>query len=402
MTGDGGMDWLKQEVKIPETVQDKADEALARIREQAEKKEGAQTAKRMRRRSSRGKSIAAAILAAFLIVGTATAAVAAYMARMSAGLKDSLHISDEQERELMEQGDLVQNLQETEQQEQTETNENGQNIVSVTKQGVTICAEQTVVDRNFVQVAFLIEGLEYGENAYPDVGDLDFSIEGALITGMGGSFYTDSEIEAAAGSTADGALEYVMELQVENLDAENPSLLGRRITVSFSDLGQSIGNKTGGYDRQVLAEGTWELSWILDGSDDVRIVELEAELEGTGATVKRVELSPISIVIDYGFPRTEEEAVAYGEEGATHIAHVLAEPPRFTGMIMKDGTVHVGMGGMGSEGYRGDDTVYTVVRSLSQVIDPAEVESLLFIRPDGSREPGQELTLEDMFVVPLE
>ena len=89
MTGDGGMDWLKQEVKIPETVQNKADEALARIREQAEKKEGAQTAKRMRRRSSRGKSIAAAILAAFLIVGTATAAVAAYMARMSAGLSRS-------------------------------------------------------------------------------------------------------------------------------------------------------------------------------------------------------------------------------------------------------------------------------------------------------------------------
>ena len=402
MTGDGGMDWLKQEVKIPETVQNKADEALARIREQAEKKEGAQTAKRMRRRSSRGKSIAAAILAAFLIVGPATAAVGGYMARMSAGLKDSLHISDEQERELMEQGDLVQNLQETEQQEQTETNEDEQNIVSVTRQGVTIRAEQTVVDRNFVQVAFLIEGLECEEGASPDVGKYDFSIEGARIKSMGGHFYTDSEIEAATGSSTDGMLEFVMELQVENQDAENPSLIGRRITVSFSDLGQSIGNKADGYDRQVLAEGTWELSWILDGSDDVRIVELEAELEGTGATVKRVELSPLSIVIDYGFPRTEEEAVAYDEEGATHIAHVLAEPPTFTGMIMKDGTVHVGMGGMGSEGYRGDNAVYTVVRSLSQVIDPAEVESLLFIRSDGSREPGQELTLEDMFVVPLE
>ncbi len=379
-----GMDWIKKEIEIPNSVQKKADETLNRIRGQAANGQESGKKKIYRLQGGRRKSVIAAILAAALIVGTATVGIAAYIASMSAGLKDSLNVSDEQEQQLMAEGDLVQDLQGSDSARGDGTEEeDGLNATSVTDQGVTITANQTIMDNNGIWIAFAIEGFTYDTDTSPFIRDIDFSIENAQVSSMNGSYYTEE------------GLEYIMVLGVEDNDA---SLVGKRITVTFSGLGEAVEDKEKGWDEEVTVDGTWELSWILSGTGQSREVELNAELGDTGAVVQDVEISPTSIKIHYIFPRAESEIQTAG--GNT--AHTLEELPAFSGVVLKDGTVYIRIVNGGSEGYEPDGMTYVSTKRFSGVFDPEAIDSLLFIRPDLNLVGEEPLTLEDMFVVPLE
>ena len=54
-----------------------------------------------------------------------------------------------------------------------------------------------------------------------------------------------------------------------------------------------------------VLDGTWVLDWTLGGTDTAKVYEMNESLGDTGATVKEIEISPVSCHITYEFPRTE-------------------------------------------------------------------------------------------------
>ena len=88
------------------------------------------------------------------------------------------------------------------------------------------------------------------------------------------------------------------------------------------------------------------------------------------------------------------------ENGQEIICTTYQEPPAFTGVQMKDGTIYTGISNGVMAGYVDNDSdTYECKIALSQVIDVDQVESLLFIKsyPEGE----QPLTEENLYFVPV-
>lgn len=59
-------------------------------------------------------------------------------------------------------------------------------------------------------------------------------------------------------------------------------------------------------DYKAAYPGEWNLSWTLQGSSEIRKVELDEKIGNTGATIKSAEISPISARITMDWPYSED------------------------------------------------------------------------------------------------
>ena len=174
------------------------------------------------------------------------------------------------------------------------------------------------------------------------------------------------------------------------------SFIVKELHVEFQGLGVYEEKAS---DVAVKVDGDWAFDLTLPGSDQAQTFELNAELDGSGATVSKAVLTPLSATISYDFPYEEETEIGTNENGEETVSHTFAEPPYFLGFRMKDGTDIRMMGG-GSSGYTGEnDEIYQVVESYERVVDIDQIDSLLFKKssPQGERA----LTDEEMYIVPL-
>lgn len=332
--------------------------------------------------------------AAVLSVGILGAGAAAAYMQWSKGLEEGLRTTVEQ-REALEESSMAAFV--------------GQ---SVTQNGVTVTAQQSVVDQHFAYLSFKVEGYTVEDGVQPDFSVIDISMEdeAGYTGGICSSFYDGlvmgedgravhadgtplSEGEPVSYMLEDGTMEY----QITMYCGKAGYFIGQPIKVALKDLGTYTGKAE---DVVVDVEGDWTFEWTMEGSDDVRNLELNAALGESGATAVKAELSPISIVITYDFPRQEETELAVDADGNEYNRTTYANPPYFTGVRLKDGTMYTRLSGMGSAGYNedGSDT-YTYTTALGRVIDAEQVESLLFIKSH----PGGEspLTEENLYIVPV-
>ena len=115
--------------------------------------------------------------------------------------------------------------------------------------------------------------------------------------------------------------------------------------------------------------------------------EFKSELEVTEEpeiVITEVDLTPISAVVYYEFPKQViQEQTANGG-----VANLIKDPPYLQGVILKDGTVlEYISGGMGNDGYAtGSTTEFVSTRILSVMLEPSEVESLIFSDWDTKKE----------------
>ena len=244
--------------------------------------------------------------------------------------------------------------------------------VSATVGGVTITAEQTLVDNYFALIALRIEGYEVPDGSYPDLGLPDVTVGGKRVNFGGG--FSESPGES-------GALEF--ELHLTN-NAEPGFFNGKEICIVIDGLG--IGDK-GGFTQ--LLEGPWELKWTLTGSSEIRTVAVGTEIGDTGVILEEAELSPLSLHLLY---RTDGEW-----EG-----HETMErfDPMVVGFRLKDGTVKLKTFGFG--GYEGyidmGNFLYEKLVDTAVIVQPNEVDALLFSHLNPW---AQELTEADIYTVPL-
>jgi hypothetical protein len=356
---------LQQDTEIPQDVWTKYTKTLEALPERGYVKN------RTRRRYW---PVAAA---AMLAVG-AVSASAAYQ-QWSRSLSDGLQATYAQ-KQLLEENQMTAFLDQ-----------------SVTQNGVTVTAQQSIVDNQYAYLSFKVEGYTPAADLQPGFADVEVTVgdedndSASGYSGYTSSFY-DGLVAGADGIAVhtdgtpvseddfyryiqeDGSLEYEILL----MNDQKGYFLNQPVHVEFRDLGTYPGKA-----EEVTAEveGTWSFDWMLQGSDEMTTYQLNAPLEDHQTTVLEAEISPISFHITYNVSTFEE-------------------PPYFTGVQLKDGTIYTGINGAGYEGYSEENPdIYESTGAFTRIIDVDQIESLLFIRsyPEGT----QALTEENLYFVPV-
>lgn len=416
---------LQEEVEIPQIVQKKADAAFRQIRIEAAVAKSAATnapqkarenttgdtdmrrlerentakrrSKKMQKNSHRIWQIGAAAACLTVVLGVGGAAAYSSWSR---NIEKGMQATPEQLEQL-----------ESEQHLKTD----GQ---SVTDAGVTVTAKEILVDKNFAWLSFEVAGFipedgkqpdfatasvtgKDGENPLEGGGSSSSGFYDGLIAGMDGRAQYDDGTPYETEADGSIAMHYVnedgtMEYRIAMMAEKDGSFIGKELHVEFQGLGVYEEKAS---DVAVKVDGDWAFDLTLPGSDQAQTFELNAELDGSGATVSKAVLTPLSATISYDFPYEEETEIGTNENGEETVSHTFAEPPYFLGFRMKDGTDIRMMGG-GSSGYTGEnDEIYQVVESYERVVDIDQIDSLLFKKssPQGERA----LTDEEMYIVPL-
>jgi hypothetical protein len=335
-------------------------------------------------------------LAATLTVGVISTS-AAYL-KWSQSLSEGLQATDEQ-RQLLEENQMASFL--------------GQ---SVTQNGVTVTAQQSIVDNQYAYLSFRVEGYTLEADQQPGFADTevvigdgnDTSFCGSssgfydgLITGNDGmAIHTDgtavSKEDFYRYVQEDGSLEYRILL----MNDQKGYFIDQPIHVELKDLGTYPGKA-----EAVVTDvtGTWSFDWILQGSDEMTTYEMDAPLDDHDATVLEAEISPISFRITYQFTKQEQSESALDENGDEIDITTFAEPPYFTGVQLKDGTIYTGINGGGYEGYSDEDSdTYISSGVFTRIIDVDQIENLLFIRSYPEEDGEATLTEENLYYVPVQ
>lgn len=387
-----GMDIFFEDIEIPDIVQKKAQEAFLKIHLEKEG-DNMEEMKNNRHKNKHyfwQKKAAAIVLAALVGGGSITALARVYM-NWSHGMQAQMNVSNEQMLELQDtEGTLV-----------------SFPAVSDTRGDITVSAAQCLLDDNNIKVALYVEGYELESSIKPKLDNLSILLDGQPVYNYEWYFYSGIDFDdkgnpvMADGSEAlmdaeggiipnyqiDGKMEIDINLSpVDENGKAVTDLAGKVITIQMDNFGENT--------------GTWTLEWALESGSEAVEVELNEVLGNSGATVTKVELSPISAKIYYDFPMTEIQDMVLDENGSTIESTDFAEPPEFVGIKMTDGTVYTGILNGGTYSYEDmDSSIFIAKISLSRVINPEEVQSLLFLRDDIMIEGENEITENDCYVV---
>lgn len=399
---------LNEELEIPEMVNKKAYDAFNQIKKESsayldveyggEKEMNATTYKKNKRK------LVMVLLAATMVLGTVTAGATVYM-KWSSGLEKGMHVTDEQ-KEMAESTGL------------TDFPE-----ISVTENGVTVTAQQSIVDNYYAYLSFKVEGYNCPEGEQPMFSETVITVDGQNVT-MGASFYDglisdeNGKVVLADGSPVpldengaflidytmeDGSLEYQVNLSG---GGESGYFMDKPIHVELKDLGCYVDEA--GAER-VDVEGSWIFDWTLSGDESIYAAECNEKLGDTGAIVTKAEISPISIKAILEMPRREIKETGYHEIQEEIDGEIVQrsepfefvsyeEPPLLTGVKLVDGTIlpflYMGPGTMG---YINDvSDTYEARFAIDRILDVNSVESLLFVK---SYPEGEEEYTEDNFYV---
>jgi len=380
------MEKMQSEVVIPDVVQERAELAFEKIR----KKEGKVV--KMRTKKRRWKTTWAAATAAVFVFGTMTV-YAAYL-HWSKGMEAEFNATDEQKKLLEEQ-------------QYTAPLDNGDGSDSVTVEGVTVTAQQSIADSRFAWLSFKVEGYDLEEGKEPCFQDVTVVADGDINAPISyyGDFYngvhTDENGKAVYEdgtlmkeeifAAEDGSMEYIITIDA----TQYGGLIGKNVHVDLTDLGTV--HKA---DYTPDLEAVWSFDFTLKGSDKVRTLTLSEPLGDSGAAVIYAEISPISIYVNYDFPLQKETIEGVDENGAPITSTRFVEVPPIAGVRLKDGTLLLHMTGGGAEGYLDEShEVYTASYMLNRILDTDQVDALLF----GKNQPeeNRSLTEEDLYIVPL-
>ena len=376
---------LQQNIEIPDIVTEKANMAFEQIRKDAGSSSDKIVTYQKPVKKSRKKYVAAALIAT-MTVG-AVSAYAAYT-NWSHGMKEELRISEEQQKNLEANGMAA------------------FSDASVTDAGVTVTAQQSITDNYYTYLSFKVEGYSVEKGVQPDFETISVTADGQDVS-WGGRFYDgmisgdDGMVVNADGSAPeteadgsmienyvmdDGSLEYHMILKSH----EKGFFTDKQLHVELENLGTVAKAQ---YFPDI--EGNWILDMSLGGADTAKYIETNEKLGDTETIVTGVELSPVSMRITYDFPKTEPRMEEFEDEnGEIQTIAWPAQPPFAFGIRLKDGTVmkYISAGGE-STGYTSEEgQEYVVSFPLDRVIDPDQVEAVLFREYD--EENGKQLTYE--------
>ena len=368
---------FQDDIKVPEIVLQKADEAFAGIQT-----EGRSTMKKNNQTENRKHTFwrnpaAVAACTCIIVAGSVTAGAAVHHV-WSRGMQGAVQATDTQQKELTDKGAAV-----------VLKEQKDYSKLAVTDNGITTTPETIIVDENFAHIAFSVKGYDLAEGDEPGFDDWNIGVkdgkEGSSVQAYGGFYdgivsdengnpvYEDGSSlkEDEQGQIIshyvdeDGNLEYVASIGVEDW---KDSLLGKTIVCKLKDLGTLY--KT----RFTLAkEGNWDFEIKLPDVSTASNIKVEKGIENTPFTVDDVELSPISIKINYSV------------NGEVMFKEDTNQVPQFFGVILKDGKKISFLGDAGGTGYNEAMTEAYTLSSFVQVIEPDQVQVIILRNDDGEQ-----------------
>lgn len=368
---------FQDDIKVPEIVLQKADEAFAGIQT-----EGRSTMKKNNQTENQKHTFwrnpaAVAACTCIIVAGSVTAGAAVHHV-WSRGLQGAVQATDTQQKELTDKGAAV-----------VLKEQKDYSKLAVTDNGITITPETIIVDENFAHIAFSVKGYDLAEGDEPGFDDWDIGVkdgkEGSSVQVYGGFYdgivsdengnpvYEDGSSlkEDEQGQIIshyvdeDGNLEYVASIGVADW---KDSLLGKTIVCKLKDLGTLY--KT----RFTLAkEGNWDFEIKLPDVSTASNIKVAKGIENTPFTVDDVELSPISIKINYSV------------NGEVTFKEDTNQVPQFFGVILKDGKKISFLGDAGGTGYNEAMTEAYTLSSFVQVIEPDQVQAIILRNDDGEQ-----------------
>lgn len=368
---------FQDDIKVPEIVLQKADEAFAGIQT-----EGRSTMKKNNQTENRKHTFwrnpaAVAACTCIIVAGSVTAWAAVHHV-WSRGMQGAVQATDTQQKELTDKGAAV-----------VLKEQKDYSKLAVTDNGITITPETIIVDENFAHIAFSVKGYDLAEGDEPGFDDWDIGVkdgkEGSSVQAYGGFYdgivsdengnpvYEDGSSlkEDEQGQIIshyvdeDGNLEYVASIGVADW---KDSLLGKTIVCKLKDLGTLY--KT----RFTLAkEGNWDFEIKLPDVSTASNIKVAKGIENTPFTVDDVELSPISIKINYSV------------NGEVTFKEDTNQVPQFLGVILKDGKKISFLGDAGGTGYNEAMTEAYTLSSFVQVIEPDQVQAIILRNDDGEQ-----------------
>lgn len=368
---------FQDDIKVPEIVLQKADEAFAGIQT-----EGRSTMKKNNQTENRKHTFwrnpaAVAACTCIIVAGSVTAGAAVHHV-WSRGMQGAVQATDTQQKELTDKGAAV-----------VLKEQKDYSKLAVTDNGITITPETIIVDENFAHIAFSVKGYDLAEGDEPgfDIWNMGLKdvkkatnaqaygkfYDGIVSDENGQPVYEDGSAlkDDANGDTImhyvdeDGNLEYVASFSVAD---QGESLLGQTIYCNFEDLGTL--KKT----RFTLGKsGEWDFEIKLPDVSTASNIKVEKGIENTPFTVDDVELSPISIKINYSV------------NGEVMFKEDTNQVPQFFGVILKDGKKISFLGDAGGTGYNEAMTEAYTLSSFVQVIEPDQVQAIILRNDDGEQ-----------------
>lgn len=348
-----------------------------------------------------GKKKLLFLLAATLIMGTMTAA--AVYTRWSTTAQTRYNPSQDV-KEQAEKSGLSVML------EETKGKENSDEVLSVTDQGVTITAVQSIVDNYRAEITFRIEGFELPEGeepfAWPRVtidGKRDYSVS------QTGGFYDGTTrndkgewVYASDGSPVkfddtkpfspaildyvadDGSLEYTHYISFLETDGR---YFGKEIVFSFHSLDFQSDKKSLATEPQV--EGNWELKWTLTGTSDSISVTPNVKIGDSDVILLDAQIGQKSIRARY---QVDDYWEGWNE--------LVTLPQAVQGVRMKDGSEH--LCGASTSGFEDQENMiyFTEMDIYDAILDISQVESLMFrkgLELDADGNP----TIQTFYYIPL-
>jgi len=290
--------------------------------------------------------------------------------------------------------------------EETKGAKSQNEVLSVTDQGITITAVQTIVDQYSAELFFRVEGFDMPEGRFPaawpmvtiDGGESFGSKRGWFSEGLtqneqGELVYTDGtpvQSDADGGlilryAAEDGSLEFIENITFKETDGR---YLGKEIEITFPFIGIQSVEKAG--PMEPVVEGDWTLKWTLTGTDSSITFIPNVTIGDSDVTLLEAEVGQRTIRTRYRL-REYWEGYAQMEEF----------PQAFRGVRMKDGSEQMCTPlNLGFENLETDFIYFMDCTVDFGFIDPSQVESLMFHK-DWKTDANGEPTSETFYYIPV-
>lgn len=293
--------------------------------------------------------------------------------------------------------------------EETKSSENPDEVLSVTDQGITITAVQTIVDEYSAELTFRIEGFNLPDGRAPSVwplitidGDEDFSsVQGGAFfdgTTRNENFewvyvsngqpveFGNDEYESAIldYSADDGSIEYTHYITFHEKDGR---YLGKEIQVEFRYIAVQSADKFG--EDENMVEGSWKLKWTLVGAENKIKTEPNTEIGDSGVVLLDAELGQRTI-------RTRYHVNDYWE-GWNQLVEL---PQAIWGVRMKDGRELMCLST--TSGFEDQEKMIYFIDStmFDSILDLSQVESLMFFKGRENDANGQP-SIKTFYYIPI-
>ena len=259
-------------------------------------------------------------------------------------------------------------------------------MLTVTDQGITVTAVQSIVDNYRGMLVFRVEGFDLPEAGRPAAffdgcptidGSWQFW-EGAWAGRFDdGLYFSRDGYTYADGSPAktdengdyveayqapDGSLEYVISFSFRGNGAD---YFGKEFEIRFTGFGQDADVAKAVSETTKTVEGNWTLRWTLTGTDQNLVAQPDLEISD-GHIVKEVEITPLTI-------RAVVQTNGY-YDGWETLEHY---PLSIKGVRTKDGQILL-CASPASEGYVDQEQLlYEMHASSSQILDVANIDAIV-------------------------